>query len=510
MTERSLPAVPEELARLADRNTRVMRTYGIPSGNNPSVASEIFASRRYSGAVSELGFRFALPSIEPLDESDRLMDTIAGFNPGMLLVRPDMYHHRDAFVSFLLENGFIPHYVSDVQISQPVYEQMYFDVFKRSDARPAFPNRTLIYTDSPATLIVFSDPTQRYGDAKLADNFFDDFKGKQGEPDGRTVRGKVVFDEAVRLGYHKLDNPVIAQAVDPLGSYREAVKSKEGPHAHLPDEYKLLNYTGVGVHVPNFTEMMNDLPAICDVQQLEEIQSHLKYPYLDMYKWLWQEGVPLRPFVIALGGYAGTSKSTLAQAISDRLPPHLSVATPHLRSLLKDFVSPEENPWLYVHTYDLDKVSSDTAFVDPKYGFRRQIEPVATAVKRIIDFVGTERQHHIIEGNHIFPGMVSFPGNVLGIELYLKVSDPELHKKMMVGPTHRRAVDEHQFAVGRELHDYTVAEAERLGLPVFEFNQGYDGLLKLLNEQMRSEISRVLAPDRQTMRDQQIGQIPEN
>ncbi|MBI4130159.1 hypothetical protein HY468_02490 [Candidatus Roizmanbacteria bacterium] len=478
--------IPPELANLAADNTRTLRQLGIPTDDSQK-AGMLFAQRRFTGFVQTPTSEFELSEQENTDDVDRLMRNIGDLNPGMILIRPDMYHHRQAFVDFLLEHGFCPHYIVDTTISESAYEQMYHDVFQRAAARPALPNRTLVYTDSPVTLIMFSDPARRYGEAKLADKIVQHFKGEPGVPDEQTLRGKVVFQEATRLGYHRLDNPTVAQAVDPIGAYRQAVQSKQGPHLHLPEEYQLLNYTGVGVHVPDFKEMMRDLPLICNRKQLEEIRLHLQYPNIDLYKWLWNKGVLPKPFVIALGGYAGTSKSTLARTISDWLPYHERIATPHLRELAKSSIPPEINPWLYVHTWNLDTVSADFP-VDAKTGFVRQIEPVAEVIERIITFAGTERQHHVVEGNHVFPGKVTFPPTILGIELYLKVSDPESHRVMLGGPTHQRSLSEHEFEVARELHDFTVFEAEKQGKPVFEYTGGFTGLLGLLNEQFQTEI----------------------
>lgn len=89
----------------------------------------------------------------------------------------------------------------------------------------------------------------------------------------------------------------------------------------------------------------------------------------------------------------------------------------------------------------------------------------------------------------MFPGKINFPPSVIGIELYLKVSDPKRHADMLCGPTHQRQMTEKQFIMARRLHDFTVAEAKRKNKAIVEFSEGFDALLEMLNEHFRKEIS---------------------
>lgn len=178
---------------------------------------------------------------------------------------------------------------------------------------------------------------------------------------------------------------------------------------------------------------------------------------------LWEQGKVKTPLIILIGGYAGTGKSTLASAIMSKIDHLNSFPTGLIRAALRDYITEESNPYLYTHTYDLHTISDNI-----KDAYLKQCTPILNAINQSIDFANSEKQMYIFDGNHIFPGKMRNYQNV--VEFYLKVSDPDQHKKMMSGPTHNRIITREQFKTARELHNYIIEEAEKYNKPVFEYN----------------------------------------
>ena len=476
--------IPPAVTRLAESNMRTLSLLGIDP-KDPDIANDLFIQRRFTGLVTNGQFEFDPQLLEDFVET-QVVNEIMTHNPAMILIRPDFYHAKDQFLKFLAENGFCPHFTADIKVPETTYEIMYHKVFSREEAKYSLPNRTAIYTDKPTTLVVFTDPQNRFPGKNLADAFVENFKGSGGVPDNQTIRGSVVFNEAIKLGYHQLDNPIIQQAVDPLGTYKKAVQSN-GPHSHLPKEYQVLFYTGVGVHIPDANEMKRDLSLLCDLKELEEIKLRLEHPFIGYYTHLWNTRQIDKPLVLGVGGYAGTGKSTLVSKLLPWLPSSEKLATGQVRAILKRFISKDDNPWLYGQTYTLDQISPDS--VGAIEGFELQVSPVASALQEIVNFAGVEKQLHILDGNHVFPGLIDFPEEVIGVDFYLKVDDPETHRQMIGGPTHQRTLSDHEFATARKLHDHIVAEALAHGKHVISHDTAYQDVLALLNHRLMIELS---------------------
>ena len=193
---------------------------------------------------------------------------------GMLLIRPEMYHHSGAVLGFLTENNFRIRYVSNRNVGKEAYMAMYGDVFNRPPAIPSLPTRTIVYLDSPSMLVLFSDPKKRFSDKSLAEGFCAEYKGKEGLFNSQTIRGGVVYPEAIRLGFHTLVNEALQLALDPLTALRHIVASstENQPHSYLPPDKSLLKYHAVSVRVPNSKEIIRDLYVLNDKDQLREIE----------------------------------------------------------------------------------------------------------------------------------------------------------------------------------------------------------------------------------------------
>ncbi len=82
----------------------------------------------------------------------------------------------------------------------------------------------------------------------------------------------------------------------------------------------------------------------------------MTYKHIQKYNKLWEKAQISCPVVVMIGGYAGTGKSTLAQIISRALNYLNIIPTGILRALVKDYISAQDNPALYYHTYDLHQL----------------------------------------------------------------------------------------------------------------------------------------------------------
>lgn len=207
-----------------------------------------------------------------VERQKALLEIMVARSFGAVMVRPEMYHHRAKIADFIENQGFRITSELDRSVGYDPYAVMYRDVFSREAALPSLPTRTMVYINSPSSLLVFVDNKNRYANKPIADVFCEKFKGKEAIPDANTVRGGVVLTEALRLGYDLLQDPVLQLALDPINALRNIVKLPGiQPHSHLPIERRLLKYDAVSVHVPDSTEIIRDLAVLCSIGEIEEI-----------------------------------------------------------------------------------------------------------------------------------------------------------------------------------------------------------------------------------------------
>ena len=216
------------------------------------------------------------------------------------------------------------------------------------------------------------------------------------------------------------------------------------------------------------------------------------YQHIQKYNELWQNSQISWPVVVMIGGYAGTGKSTLAKIISRYLNYLNIIPTGILRTLVKDYISAQDNRALYYHTYDLFKLipKKFRGKVDTEVTrlFLKQVRPLARGVSNLINFAASEKQHYLIEGNHIFPGLLVNNELVIQIEFYLKVSAPDQHRLMLGGPTHNRVLNDRQFQTGRILHDFIVNQAKSQNKYVYEYNEAEGLALQMIDETLKSYV----------------------
>lgn len=484
--------IPRSLSRLADKNRRTLYNYDIDDSETRSnwltaqrasltYYGQILTGRlleRLDGSVSEIAHRTRGPETE---KSKLLDEVLADRNIGMLLVRPEMYHHSAEFSKFLESNGYAVLHEADKEIGIHQFEQIYSTQLLDPGNANLMPTNTMTYLHSPCKLVVFSKPQKSLEDPlATADEFVAIHKGQAGVPDPLTLRGSIVYDEAKRLGFDTLANETIAEALDPMGIYRHIIGHRNYRSA-LAREDKLLEFTGVGAHVPNSNELYRDLDALCNEDELNEILFNKKFDNIRKYRQMWDRGQIDKPLMFMISGYAGTGKSTLVERLMHHFPHTNVIQTGVLRTTIRGYES-GKNPFLLKHTYDLDTVEADDTYPTDLIGrFLKQVEPIAKAINEMVKFASTEKQHWMLDGNHILANYVEFIDGVVPIEVYLKVSDPEQHYKMMCGPTHSRTMDERQRNNGRKIHDYMVESAISRGKQVYEFDQAYELTLKYIN-----------------------------
>lgn len=172
----------------------------------------------------------------------------------------------------------------------------------------------------------------------------------------------------------------------------------------------------------------------------------------DLFNALWEKGTITKPIVILIGGYAGTGKSTLAANLSTRLPHAQTIPTGIFRSIAQSQDNAANNPALFLPTYDLHSANGSKKS-EVMQAYEKQCEPVTSIINSVISFMAIEKQHLIIDGNHILPWRQYGHDGCYVIELYMYVKDASKHREMLGGPTHNRTISDTQFNTGRMIHD---------------------------------------------------------
>lgn len=205
------------------------------------------------------------------------------------LLRPDMYHAQEEAIELMRKNNYQQLCQEDVIVGQNTYWNMYKDAILKSNADRIMPTRTMVYMHGLCKAMFFLDidtnrqkEYQEQNGIKDKNYFFSEaqeifstkYRGTQGVFTPNTIRGEVVFNQAIRNGYHTLSDPTTAMALDPIYAYRNAVNDNtwtEAPHKNLSSDHKLLQYTGVGIHIPDGNEYTRDLTYLFDVSTLNSI-----------------------------------------------------------------------------------------------------------------------------------------------------------------------------------------------------------------------------------------------
>ncbi len=281
--------IPSSLEQLADNNSKILKKYNIirdsiiSSFAKTQISGDFYLKSEFKANnidTSPDGKFQRLGLSEVQQEKREVLSDILDFDPAMIVVRPEMFHLKNEICDFLVANDFRVNFITDKQITIKEYFQLYKEVIKNVPAlQSALPSRTMTYTNALSSIIIFSDPQDRFTrmDQTLADGFFNSFKGTEGKPTKNTIRGDLVFNEALRLGFNNMSNPTISQAVDPFGAYAQIIEQPGEHWYHLKTEEKLyaLMYNGQGIHFPNSAELPRDIATLHSCETLLEILESL-------------------------------------------------------------------------------------------------------------------------------------------------------------------------------------------------------------------------------------------
>ena len=190
----------------------------------------------------------------------------------------------------------------------------------------------------------------------------------------------------------------------------------------------------------------------------------------DTFNKAWEDRKVTKPVIILIGGYAGTGKSTLASRLAKRLSYAQTIPTGIFRSIAQTQYDQQQNQALFVPTYELHTVyGQDTASIVRAY--KEQCAPVTNIIESVFRFLALEKQHLIIEGNHILPWETYRNSECHIIELYTYVKNEGQHLAMLGGPTHNRTITAEQFVTGRTIHDILHSEALSNNKKLFECSE---------------------------------------
>lgn len=198
------------------------------------------------------------------------------------------------------------------------------------------------------------------------------------------------------------------------------------------------------------------------------------------YNEAWEVGKIEKPVSVLIGGHMGTGKSTFARAVEARLKNVNLLPTGIIRAIQQANTTPQEEPYLFAHSYQLDQVNPDpdlTTEENALNGFKEQARIVEKAIVNILQFSESEGQQYIIDGNHVLPAFANKQidkGNI--ITLFFHVPDLSQYLQMVSGPTHRRELTQEQLIISRYIHDFIVSQAEDHAQPLFAYNQSQRAL----------------------------------
>jgi len=198
-----------------------------------------------------------------------LVDEILKNDICLITIRPEMRHYTDRIREFLEEKDLIPIYTLNHKLNSEQYWDIYHRGITNPNARNTMSTRTLVYTSSEVTTIIFKNSKKREG-LSSADYIFNKFKGDSGRYLPNTLRGDLVREEAKRIGLGNLEmDSLMALAIDPFAAYRNILREKQ------ISEDDLLAYTAVSVHIPSQKELGRDLSVLLNSDQLKSVISNL-------------------------------------------------------------------------------------------------------------------------------------------------------------------------------------------------------------------------------------------
>jgi len=180
-----------------------------------------------------------------------------------------------------------------------------------------------------------------------------------------------------------------------------------------------------------------------------------------------------RTLVVLIGGATGVGKSTIATQLALHLGITRVSSTDFIRQVLRSVVPDTIAPELSRSSFELDREPSHNGAARHA-DFERQAQQVLVGVRATIERAALEGTPLIVEGIHLFPGLVDVHAisDSLVVHVVLAVDDEADHAHrfaLRAGESGRTAerYDDGLDAI-RELQEHVVATARRTGIPVVE------------------------------------------
>lgn len=200
-----------------------------------------------------------------------------------------------------------------------------------------------------------------------------------------------------------------------------------------------------------------------------------------------------------IGGGTGVGKSTVATELALRLGMPRVSSTDFIREILRSVVPDTIAPELSRSSFELDQGYTNNG-TTPHAEFDRQAQQVLVGVQAMIERAVLEGKPFILEGVHLFPGLVDLHAvsDSVVVHVVLTVQDAGEHSRrfaLRAGASGRPAgrYDEGLEAI-RDLQEHLVASARRSGIPVIE-NQDLDTTVRRVVDLIFAAV-RVVPPQR--------------
>ncbi len=162
----------------------------------------------------------------------------------------------------------------------------------------------------------------------------------------------------------------------------------------------------------------------------KELEKKLDPKYRNQYD-LWQKFTESDlPLIILIGGPTGAGKSTVSMRLANRLNIRSVIGTDIIRSVMRYSESSEENPNLFLSSYQAHRSGRETlSFKDRVIsGFVKQTKAISSAIEYVINRNIVENKSTIIEGVHLVPGFLTLPKNAIIFTCILDLKNEDDHK----------------------------------------------------------------------------------
>jgi 2-phosphoglycerate kinase len=164
--------------------------------------------------------------------------------------------------------------------------------------------------------------------------------------------------------------------------------------------------------------------------------------------------------IILIGGINGAGKTTVAKALSQKFKVPHRIGIGFMRESVKAFVTKEQEPLLYCHSFTAFKITKGTLEDD----FRKQTKLISKSVNACINRAKQEGTGIIIEGTQLLPEFL--PKDILLVFLFPN-NQQDHYSKIHGKDTHsKRQVSENQFKEIKKIGDYLMKVAEKNNIPI--------------------------------------------